>query len=116
MKENELAEITANWIRTLDRDGRSGKTSLHNLLLGTVMYRGVVTYNDEESINKAIDTGFYVHHGSVYGTSSGHGILLVLNTGLYITQFILSNKLVLLMRFSSDKGGNWSSWKSTAFT
>lgn len=126
------------WVRALDANGKSiriNKADMVELIrrempiatrerngllssgiiFNTMTDKGLVMSNDKNAIDNAKETGFYKHDDSLFGTTSGHGILLVFKGGSYIAQLDISNRGLLFLRFYHGFG-EWTSWQAISFT
>ena len=112
LKENELIERIAAFIRCLDASGNSGKISLDNLFKNVLRYIGP-TSGISQGLDKA-SMGIY-WHGSDIGNGLGYGVLIVIRA-YYIIQIDFNNIGKMAFRLSIDEGESYFGWFVSQFT
>lgn len=110
MKITDLAEAVRQVMQVV--------TSENNGLMSRdgFYFRGTFDYSNAEVVNNLTKSGMYFHGGSIAGSASLHGILIVFNALPYIAQVDIGGNGVLSYRFNSGSGSTWSAWKSISFT
>lgn len=113
LNKADMVELIRREMPVATRE-RNGLLS-SGIIINTMTDKGYVAHNDKNAIDNAKETGFYKHDDSLFGTSSGHGILLVFKGGSYIAQLDISNRGMLFLRFYHGSG-DWTMWTSITFS
>ena len=100
--------------------GLKGKNSvlvgISDFFSQTIISRGNIMYSDQQKVNDTIAPGMYAHGDAIVGSGGYYGILLVLKSGIYISQIDFTANGRILYRFSSNNGSTWREWKSITLT